>query len=54
MKREDKYLLGCLFAINRLQEKGSSSYAIKIDDKWETIPWKDICLWLENQIEEEG
>lgn len=56
MKIEDKYLLGCLFAVNRLQEKGSSSYAVKVDGKWESIPWKEICDWIERQyaIEREG
>lgn len=56
MTREDKYLLGCLFAINRLQEKGSIEFATKVDGKWETIPWKEICEWIEKQyaIESEG
>lgn len=49
MKREDKYLLGCLYAINRLREKGSSSCAVKTDGKWETIPWSEICTWIEKQ-----
>lgn len=56
MKREDKYLLGCLFAINRLREKGSTEFATKIDGEWETIPWKEICEWIEKKyaIESEG
>lgn len=49
MTRENKYLLGCLYAINRLQEKGSTEYAVKIDGEWETVPWKDICDWIEKQ-----
>lgn len=49
MTREDKYLLGCLFAINRLREKGSSDFAVKVDGKWETIPWSEICEWVEKQ-----
>lgn len=49
MTREDKYLLGCLFAIKRLREKGSSEYAVKSDGKWETIPWSEICEWIEKQ-----
>ena len=49
MTREDKYLLGCLFAINRLQEKGSVEFATKVDGKWETIPWKEIYEWIEKQ-----
>ncbi len=56
MTKEDKYLLGCLFAINQLREKGSSDYAIKVDGKWEIIPWSEICEWIEEQygIESEG
>lgn len=49
MKREDKYLLGCLFAIHQLQEKGSTEYAVRVGDEWETIPWKEICDWIEKQ-----
>lgn len=49
MTRKDKYLLGCLFAIHQLQEKGSIEYATKVDGKWETIPWKEICDWIEKK-----
>ena len=49
MKREDKYLLGCLYAINRLQEKGSAEYAVKVDGEWETVPWKEIYNWIEKK-----
>ena len=49
MKREDKYLLGCLFAIHRLQEKGSTSFATKVNGKWVLIPWSEICEWIEKQ-----
>ena len=49
MERKDKYLLGCLFAINRLREKGSTEFATKVDGEWETIPWKEICEWIEKQ-----
>ena len=34
MTREDLYLLGCLFAVNRLIENGSSAYGIKVNGKW--------------------
>ena len=51
MTKEDKYLLGCLFAINQLREKGSSDYAVKVDGKWETIPWSEICEWIENNTD---
>ena len=55
MKKEDIYISGCLFAITALIEKGSSAYAVKVDGKWETIPWAEICKWIEKQygIEQE-
>lgn len=49
MNREDAYLLGCLFAIHRLQEKRSVSYSVKIDGQWVVIPWDEICKWIEDQ-----
>jgi hypothetical protein len=49
MTREDKYLLGCLFAINRLQELGSVEFATKVDGKWEEIPWNEVCEWIKKQ-----
>ena len=49
MTREDKYLLGCLFAINRIRERGSDSYAVNADGKWETIPWSEIAEWIEKR-----
>ena len=49
MEREDKYLLGCLFAIRKLQNIGSTEFTIKVDGEWETIPWQEICDWIEKQ-----
>ena len=49
MTREDKYLLGCLFAINRLQERGSVEFTAKVDGKRETIPWDEVCEWIKKQ-----
>jgi hypothetical protein len=49
MTREDKYLLGCLFAIHQLQEKGSVDFAVKVDGKRERISWSEICEWIEKQ-----
>ena len=56
MKREDMYISGCLFAVNRLIEDGSSSFAIRVNDKWETVPWSEIREWIEKQygIEQEA
>lgn len=45
MTREDKYLLGCLFAIHQIQEKGSTMIQVN----GETILWKEICEWIEKQ-----
>ena len=42
MSKEDMYMLGCLFAVNRVIENGSFSYGIKVNGKWEIIPWKEI------------
>jgi hypothetical protein len=55
MTREDMYISGCLFAVNRLIENGSSSFAIRVNDKWETVPWSEIRVWIEKQygIEQE-
>jgi len=49
MTREEMYASGCLFAVNSLIEKGSSSYVIYVDGKWEKIPWAEICKWIEKQ-----
>lgn len=49
MTREDMYLLGCLFAVNRMIENGSSSCGIKVNGKWETVPWDEIREWIEKQ-----
>jgi hypothetical protein len=55
MTREDLYMSGCLFAVNRLIDDGSSSFAIKVNGKWETVPWSEIREWIEKQygIEQE-
>lgn len=55
MAREDLYMSGCLFAVNRLIDDGSSSFAIRVNDKWETVPWVEIREWIEKQygIEQE-
>ena len=49
MTREDKYLLGCLYAIHKLQEKGSVKYATWVDGECEVIPWSEICEWIKKQ-----
>ncbi len=49
MKREDKYLLGCLFAIHKLQEKGSVEFIVQVDGGMEKITWEEICEWIEKQ-----
>lgn len=47
MIKKDMYARGCLFAINSLIEKGSSAFGVKVDGRWETIPWYEITEWIE-------
>ena len=56
MTREDMYISGCLFAVNRLIEDGSSCFAIKVNGAWKTVPWDEIREWIEKQygIEQEA
>lgn len=54
MKRENIYLLGCLYAINQLVERGSVEYAIIIDGEWKTIPWQEIYNWIEKKYKAES
>ena len=49
MTREDTYLLGCLLAIHRLQEKGSKIFTVKVDGKWVIVSWDEVCEWIEDQ-----
>lgn len=49
MTREGMYISGCLFAVGRLIEDGSSSFAIKVSGEWKTVPWDEIIEWLEKQ-----
>lgn len=49
MTRENMYMLGSLFAVNRLIEKGSSSFGIKVNGRWEQVPWIEIKEWIEKQ-----
>lgn len=50
MNKECKYLYACLSAINEMTNKGYSSFGIKIDGKWEIMPWSEIRNWIEEQI----
>ena len=54
MNREDVYLLGCLFAIHWLQEKGSKKFTVKVDGKWVIVPWDEVCEWIEEQYGIDG
>ncbi len=53
MNKECKYLYGCLSAIDGMTSKGYHSLGIKVDGKWETIPWSEIRDWVEEQIKTE-
>ena len=54
MTDREKYLCGCNYAIRKLVEKGSSSYAILDGDKWIEVPWKDILEWLNSEYKAES
>lgn len=49
MTREEMYLIGCLYAVNRLIETGSFVYGVKVDDRLEMVPWAETKEWLEKQ-----
>lgn len=51
--RKDKYLLGCLHAISKLLDEGSANFVIEVDGNRESIPWKEICEWIDTQMEGE-
>lgn len=51
--RKDEYLLGCLYAISKLLDEGSVKFATKVDGEWESIPWTEICEWIDTQMEGE-
>lgn len=51
--RKDKYLLGCLYAISKLLDEGSVNFVIEVDGKRESIPWTEICDWIDTQMEGE-
>lgn len=53
MNKECKYLYACLSAIDGMTSKGYHSFGIKIDGKWETIPWLEIHDWIVEQIKTE-
>lgn len=55
MTREDMYMLGCLFAVDRLIKRGSVNYKIKVDGKLEIVPLAEIKEWIKKQygIEQE-
>ena len=49
MNKECKYLYACLSAIDGMISKGYRSFGIKVDGKWETIPWSEIRDWVAEQ-----
>lgn len=53
MNKECKYLYACLSAIDGMTSKGYHLFGIKIDGKWETIPWSEIHDWIAEQIKTE-
>lgn len=49
MPREYMYMMGCLFAVNRMIERGSSYYEIRVDDKCEISTWNEVKEWIKKQ-----
>lgn len=50
MTIEDMYMLGCMFAVNRVMERGSVAFKIKVNGKQEImVPWAEIKEWVEKQ-----
>lgn len=53
MNKKCKYLYGCLTAVNEMMHQGYRSCGIKVDGKWETIPWSEISDWIIEQLKTE-
>lgn len=53
MNKEYKYLYGCLTAVNEMMRQGCHLCGIKVDGKWETIPWSEISDWIIGQLKTE-
>ena len=51
MKKEDMYMLGCLFAVDKLMERGGVNFRIKVDGKLEVVPLTEVKEWIEKQYE---
>lgn len=49
MNEEDFYMLGCLTAVKRMIENGSTEYTINLKDKSKTVTWVDVKEWLEKR-----
>lgn len=49
MIREDKYLLACLYAVDKWVKKGSKSCMVKVDNEWEEISWSEVIEWINKQ-----
>lgn len=55
MNDKDKiYLQACLYAINKLAEKGSCRYSWKDSDgNWNAIAWSEVCDWISEKLNAE-
>ena len=55
MKDKDKiYFNACLYAIDKLVEKGSRSYCFKTDDGWHSVTWGDTMSWILEKLNAES
>lgn len=55
MNDKDKlYLNACLYAIDKLVEKGSRSYCFKTDDGWHSVTWGYTIGWILEKLNAES
>ena len=60
MKDRELYLYACAFAVGKLMEKGSSTYATRVNDeegektdKWVSCRWSEVMDWIAKEIDKE-
>lgn len=53
MDEEKLMLWGCLYAVNKLIEDGSTNFAHREDGKWQLVEWNKIRDYLINKLEED-
>lgn len=51
MTKEDIYITACYYAIDKLIEQGSSYFTIKMNGKYQKIPWSEVIEWFEKKYQ---